>query len=101
MMSSIYYGKIKEERLATWQDNSEPYDILVDNHEIHRVGGWSFLDYANANFSDKVQVDWGSFAYKCSGKQLKKFQRKTLCEIEKIENVNDEEIYGVVFIELY
>ncbi len=101
MMSSIYYGKIKEERLATWQDNSEPYDILVVNHEIHRIGGWDFLDYANVNFSDKVQVDWGSFAYQCSGRQLKKFERKTQCEIEKIENVNDEEIYGVVFIELY
>lgn len=101
MMSAIYCGRINEERLRTWQSNSNPYEILVENKEIHKIGGWDFLDYANKSFSDKVQVDWGSFAYKCTGKQLNDFVDETKCEIENMEDINDTEIYGVVFVELY
>lgn len=28
MMSDIYYGKIKTDRIATWTKNNDPYDIL-------------------------------------------------------------------------
>lgn len=99
-MSAIYFGKIKEERLATWQTNSDPYDLLIEKHEIHQIGGWEFLDYADKFFEDKVQVDWGSFAYKCTGKQLKLFRDSTNCEIKKCEDVKDDEIVGIVFVEL-
>lgn len=43
MMSSIFYGEIKEDRLNTWKENKNPYDILVDNNRIERLGGWDFL----------------------------------------------------------
>ena len=42
MMSSIFYGEIKEDRLNTWKENKNPYDILADNR-IERLGGWDFL----------------------------------------------------------
>lgn len=29
MMSSIFYGEIKEDKLQTWSENRDPYDILV------------------------------------------------------------------------
>ena len=28
MMSDMYYGIVKPERLATWESNENPYDIL-------------------------------------------------------------------------
>ena len=66
MMSSIFYGEIKEDRLNTWKGNKNPYDILADNNRIERLGGWDFLFIADELFTDCVQVDWGSFAYKCT-----------------------------------
>ena len=70
MMSSIFYGEIKEDRLNTWKENKNPYDILADNKWIERLGGWDFLFIVDELFTDCVQVDWGSFAYKCTKEQL-------------------------------
>ncbi len=37
MMSSIFYGEIKEERLKNWTANGNPYDILTENNR-RRMG---------------------------------------------------------------
>ena len=50
-------------------------------------------------FTDEVQADWGSFAYKCTKEQLRMLMQKTNCEIEKIDQLNPDQIYGIVFIE--
>lgn len=34
MMSSIFYGEIKEDRLNMWKENKNPYDIFADNNRI-------------------------------------------------------------------
>lgn len=98
-MSSIFYGEIKEDRLNTWKENKNPYDILADNNRIERLGGWDFLFIADELFTDCVQVDWGSFAYKCTKEQLIELTRKTKCTISGIELLKPEKIYGIVFIE--
>lgn len=59
MMSSIFYGEIKENQLRSWSENKNPYDILIENNRIEKLGGWEFLEIANKLFSDEVQVDWG------------------------------------------
>lgn len=99
MMSSIFYGEIKEERLNSWSENENPYDILKENDRINRLSGWDFLEVTKKLFTDEVQVDWGSFAYKCTKDQLRKLMQKTHCEIEKIDQMNPDQIYGIVFIE--
>lgn len=101
MMSSIFYGEIKKDRLNTWKENKNPYDILADNNRIERLGGWDFLFIADELFTDCVQVDWGSFAYKCTKEQLVELTRKTKCVISGIELLKPEKIYGIVFIEEY
>ena len=92
-------GEIKEDRLNTWKENKNPYDILADNNRIERLGGWDFLFIADELFTDCVQVDWGSFAYKCTKEQLIDLTRKTKCVISGIELLKPEKIYGIVFIE--
>ena len=99
MMSSIFYGEIKEERLKSWTANGNPYDILIENNRIYRLGGWDFLEVSKKLFTDEVQADWGSFAYKCTKEQLRMLMQKTNCEIEKIDQLNPDQIYGIVFIE--
>ena len=99
MMSSIFYGEIKEDKLQTWSENREPYDILVENNRVERLGGWDFIFIAKDLFTDQVQVDWGSFAYKCTKKQLQKLIEEKQCVISKIKQLEPDKIYGIVFIE--
>ena len=99
MMSSIFYGEIKEDKLKTWSENRNPYDILVENNRVERLGGWDFLFIAKDLFTDEVQVDWGSFAYKCTRKQLQKSVSEMKCEIPKIQELDPDKVYGIVFIE--
>ena len=100
MMSSILYGEIKVNQLRSWSENKNPYDILIENNRIEKLGGWEFLEIANKLFSDEVQVDWGSFAYKCTKNQLKILKDQTGCEIN-METLKIGKIYGIVFIEEY
>lgn len=99
MMSSIFYGEIKEDKLKTWSENRNPYDILVENNRVERLGGWDFLFIAKDLFTDEVQIDWGSFAYKCTRKQLQKLVSEMKCEIPKIQELDPDKVYGIVFIE--
>ena len=99
MMSSVFYGEIKEDKFQTWFENRDPYDILVENSRVERLGGWDFLFIAKELFKDEVQVDWGSFAYKCTRKQLQKLIGATKCVIPKIQELDPDKVYGIVFIE--
>lgn len=99
MMSSIFYGEIKEDKLQTWSENRNPYDILVENNRVERLGGWDFLFIAKELFTDEVQIDWGSFAYKCTRKQLQKLISEMKCVIPKIQELDPDKVYGIVFIE--
>lgn len=68
--------------------------------ELKNLEAGNFLEIANKLFLDEVQVDWGSFAYKCTKKQLKKLKDQTGCEIN-LETLKTGKIYGIVFIEEY
>jgi hypothetical protein len=99
MVSSVFYGEIKDDRLISWNENHDPYDILKENHRVEKLSGWSFLDIAEKLFSDEVQVDWGSFAYQCTKEQLCELGRRTNCEIVRIDELQPGVVYGIVFVE--
>ena len=50
MLSSIYYGEIQSDKLVSWNENKDPYNILVENNRVYKLGGWEFLDTANKLF---------------------------------------------------
>ena len=66
---------------------------------IYKLGGWEFLDIANKLFDNEKQVDWGNYAYQCTKEQLAKLMEQTGCEIDKINELVSEKIYGIVFVE--
>ena len=101
MMSSIFHGEFKENRLIPCYENKILYDILADNNRLERLGVWDFLFIPVELFPLCVQVNWGSFAYKGTKEQLIKLTRKTKCVIAGIELLKPEKIYGIVFIEEY
>lgn len=100
MMSDMYYGIVKPERLATWESNENPYDILEKNSSFVGASGWNFLDRAEKILKDKVQVDWGSFAYKASYQDLVSLRQALKCEIPELESYAEDTEFGVVFIEV-
>ena len=99
MLSSIYYGEIRSDKLTSWNENKDPYNILVENNRVYKLGGWEFLYIANKLFDNEKQVDWGSYAYQCTKEQLERLMEQTGCEIDKINELASEKIYGIVFVE--
>ena len=77
----------------------DSYNILVENNRVYKLGGWEFLDIANKLFDNEKQVDWGSYAYQCTKEQLEKLMEQTGCEIDKMNELASEKIYGIVFVE--
>ena len=99
MLSSIYYGEIQSDKLVSWNENKDLYNILVENNRVYKLGGWEFLDIANKLFDNEKQVDWGSYAYQCTKEQLEKLMEQTGCGIDKMNELASEKIYGIVFVE--
>lgn len=115
MMCSAYFGELCEERKKDWNyKNTDPYSVLKTFVKLVRKGHellYSGQDY----FKDKIQIDWGSFAWKCTKEEMIKFledKQSTLpwlieSELEIIECVKQyieehgDTLYGVVFIEEY
>ena len=56
MLSSIYYGEIQSDKLESWNENKDPYNILVENNRVYKLGGWEFLDIANKLFDNEKQL---------------------------------------------
>ncbi|MEE1196132.1 MAG: hypothetical protein UHS54_04580 [Lachnospiraceae bacterium] len=113
MMCSAYFGELSEERKANWNHKEEnPYSVLVSPISLERKGH-RLLDVGNKYFHDRIQVDWGSFAWKCNPEEIIRFlnDNKTtlpwLIEdeedvIEKVKTYISERgnvAYGVVFVE--
>ena len=95
----IKVGVIKPDKLETWKENKDPFDILDDWKEIERIDWITFLNVSKELFTDEVQVDWGSVAYKATKDQLKKLIVEYKAEIKDLEDLPDENL-GVVFIEM-
>lgn len=99
MNYQIKVGVIKLDKLETWKENKDPFDILDNCKEIERIDWITFLNVSKELFSDEVQVDWGGFAYKATKNQLKQLIEKYKAEINCLEDLPDENL-GVVFIEI-
>lgn len=113
MMCSAYFGRLSEKRKQNWEcEGDNPYEVLVDpiclegkGHALLRTGS----DY----FRSQIQIDWGSFAWKCTPEELFCFlyaHETTLSwlkesEEEMIRNIKayvaerEKEEFGVVFVE--
>ena len=106
MLCDTHYGEIADKYLHNWNpENTEinnPFDLLKERYKISFPDTWTdFLYWANSNLPNKINVDWGSFAWKCFGKDLLKIKQDfSNTTIENCENIKPDGQYGLVFIEL-
>lgn len=105
MVYSIRYGKIQERWEKDWgthDSDDSPYDVLQNSHGIDfPIGsGWfGFHLWADEHCTDRIEIDWGSRAWKCTGKELLDLNEKHPGTVYEVESINPDEVYGVVFIE--
>ena len=102
MVSQIFHGEISNERSNKW-DNGEdnPFVGLKKNNRIERVRSRiDFLGWARKHLSDKIQIDWGAFAWKGTGNDIMRLATDIQYSIiEGFDETDPDKIYGVVFIE--
>lgn len=99
MVYEIKVGAIKPDKLEAWNEKSNPYDVLDDWKNINQIDWVAFLRAARSLFTDEVQLDWGSYAYKATKEQLKQLTEEYKAKIEGFDELPDENL-GVVFIEM-
>ena len=102
-MTQARCGEISEEWEKNWGEGDDPFDVLKKSVSLDAffLGGGVF-GWADKHCTDEVQVDWGSWAWKCKGKELIELnKRHPWCHRAEIEDMDPEKTYGVVLIEMY
>lgn len=113
MMCSAYFGRLSEKRKIKWDNGDDnPYDVLESSICLEGKGH-DLLHAGSDYFKDRIQIDWGSFAWKCTSEGICRF----LCDYKTSLlwlNESEEELirkikayiaedknaeFGIVFIE--
>lgn len=106
MVYDISYGEIKENWAQNWATTTkerDPFDVLEDTHCINFYdgSGWfGFHMWADKNCTDRIEIDWGSRAWKCKGKVLLELNGQYPGSVFDVDSVDPDKTYGVVFIEM-
>ncbi len=102
MLSNVGYGALSEEWAGNWGYGDDPFKVLAEWKGL-RIGfdDCGVFGWTSVHCTDEVQVDWGSYAWKCRGSELIELAQRESNYVENIEGINPERIYGVVFIEMY
>ena len=113
MMCKAYFGALSEERKANWDNkDSDPYKVLNSPIELYGKGH-ILLSSGSDYFHDRISIDWGSDAWKCTADEIIEFledHKETLSwlieddirlikEIKEYVKKRGNIVYGVVFIE--
>lgn len=113
MVCSVYFGSLNQKRKLQWNiTESNPFDVLDSPIKLDGKGH-ELLQSGAKYFTDQIQIDWGSYSWKCIPDDIYRFledHKSTLpwlikSEEELIQTVqtyiserpNDE--FGIVFIE--
>ena len=103
-MVNNYVGELTDYARENWKTMEEPFNVLQTEHKEQLWGvDWiEFRGWADVHFKEEVQVDWGSFAWKCDKKGIIEMYEHFGLEIpEFIEQLDPDKEYGAVMIEMY
>lgn len=113
MLCSAYFGELSVERKKDWKYiDDNPYNVLQNPINLGRKA-YDLWNKGQPYFEDCIQIDWGSYAWKCTEEQIMAFLEETMTalswlvedekrEMEKIRQYISEQgntSYGIVFIE--
>lgn len=100
MMFEVQIGDINPEALSTWESNTDCLKIIENPIKINS-GDWvHFIQSADDLFGNSVKLDWGSYAWQAKKEDILNLLKDSRMNTEGIEKLEDDRIYGVVFIEI-
>ena len=115
MMCSAFFGMLSEKRKQNWDNkDTQPYDVLDKPICLERKGH-DLLNKGEEYFTDRIKIDWGSFAWKCTPEQIIQFlishkstlpwlvesEEETINKVKSYIEIYGDTEYGVVFVEEY
>ncbi len=104
-----YIGEISESYLENWSphtvgpDQTEPevFDVLTDGTR-QEIGYRLDMSAAEKCFSDRIQVDWGGWAYKVTSEQIRAYNQATSPQYQIPEcELDPEKAYAIIDVECY
>ena len=99
-MYKLIVGKISAERQADWFcNNDNPYAVWEGDALIRITCTIGTSASANEYLRDRVNVDWGSVAWKASKQELTSFFQSQKINISALKALDPGTDYAVVFIE--
>ena len=110
-MWACYFGEISPSYQENWtphvvsedEKNPDVYDVLSTRREImYRLNGTAALEC----FSDKIQVDWGGWAYKVTKAQAIAYNKQNgvnwySIPQDVIDSMEEGKVYGIIDVEIY
>ena len=99
MICDGYVGELSEERKNNWDcKNDDPYAVLK-NRILMTRGAHALLDKGDQYFREKLQIDWGSFAWKCNKEELDRFMKENDIKFQEKPELEETKEYGILFID--
>ena len=110
-MWACYFGEISASYLENWaphkvspeQKEPEIFDVLSSGQEIMYRLDWRAAEEC---FSDKIQVDWGGWAYKVTKEQAVAYNERTgmgswSIPQRIIDGMEEGKVYAIIDVEMY
>ena len=93
-------GIMSEKSQKDWKAAEDPFDVI--SQVIYSQYCTLGYDHTLSRyFHDRIQVDWGSFAWKATLSEVKNFFFKKHLDYDLVRDLDPDEEYAVVFIEMY
>ena len=100
-MYKMIVGEIGRQRREKWEIQSDnPYSVWDGKPyaaEVCRISALSSADYC---LRDRVDVDWGSVAWKGNAEEIRKLFEAERLDGSGLKQLKPEQDYAVLFLEL-
>ena len=99
-MYKLIVGKIAIERQADWfRNDDDPYAVWEGEALIQQICTIGTLSSADDFLRDRVDVDWGSVAWKANRQELDRFFKAKNIQFSSLHTLEPNIDYAVIFIE--
>ena len=99
-MYRIIVGHISPKRQADWYcKDDDPYAVWEGEPLVQVVCTGGVWATADEMLRERVDVDWGSIAWKANREEVTRFFRVCGLRTADLEQLREKEVYAVVFIE--
>ncbi len=99
MVTRVIFGAISQDHRENWNKGDNPYAVVDKIYEVPEAYT-EILEYAKDHFSEPIDIDWGSCAWKCTYNEFVAYLNNFKFKVPVIiENIDKDKTYGIVFIE--